>query len=219
MRVREKMRDSCSTSNKPATIVCDPGSTTMSSNVPDKISSPVSHASEAADKLQPRALDEHVTEEMDTTSAVSSSHPSEQQGDDTTESLHVVSPSSSDKQDSTPFRDFTTNHEFDICKVKAWKLPTVKRNTKEWIEKQKARGLLRKKRTNRVENTENQRPKRSPPHSNSPPQRKRTTRSFINSNYQSSLIKEHGYDLESNYQRAMSHYDQTHVTDRRGTKK
>lgn len=153
----------------------DHGSTTTSTSVTDKSASPATHANEAADKLQ---LPEHANEEMDTPSAVSSSHPSEQQGDDTMESHYStgslqeqidLSPSSSDRQDSTSFRDFATNHEFDISKVNAWKLPTVKRNTKEWIEKQKARGLLKMRRTDRTENTENQRPKRSPPHSNSPP--------------------------------------------------
>lgn len=95
----------------------------------------------------------------------------------------------------------------------------MNRNTKEWEEKQKARGLLKRRRSKGDKTSSPN--KNSPPHSYSPPQRKRlSTRSFANSNYQAKLMQEHGYDLESKYQRAMSHYNQAlYVTERKSIKK
>lgn len=117
---------------------------------------------------------------------------------------------SSVSEENSSFRDFATNSEFDICKVNAWKLPRVKRGTKDWADKEKARGLLKRRRSDR-HSTPNH---NSPPHSD-PPHRKRITRYFRNSRYQEKLMKEHGYDTETRYQKVMASYNKSHVTDQR----
>lgn len=133
------------------------------------------------------------------------------------ESLNSSSSSTATRPDSTSFRDFTTNHEFDISKVNAWRLPTVKRNTKEWTEKQRARGLLKRRRSDKSDQPD-AKIYHSTPHNQHPPHRKRTTRSFINSNYQNQLRAEHGQDVESVYKRAMASYNESNITERKGGK-
>lgn len=174
---------------------------------------------------------ESTQEEMDTITDLMSCSPStetaqldepphsdQQLVKDNHDLLNSSASSSTTKSGNTSFRDFTTNHEFDICKVNSLKLPKVKRNTKEWSEKEKARGLLKRRRSDRVNNPDPQ-VYHSTLRSHSPPQRKRISRSFVNSSYQNQLMREHGYDLESTYKKAMSSYNKENITNRKSIKK
>lgn len=126
-------------------------------------------------------------------------------------------------EENSSFRDFAMNSEFDICKVNAWKLTKVKRGTKEWDDKEKARGLLKWRNLDRHDESDSQprhsTPNHNTPSHNRPPYRKRPTRNFRNSSYQEKLLKVHGYDIETGYQKAMASYNESHVTDRKGQKK
>lgn len=208
MKVREKMRDMEKQPNSGvSTIVSD----LQSAQTP------------VMSEMGTTTMGNPGGEQMDvTTEPVSSSHdhvqptPDEQEKHGTQQDSYDSS--SSDNRGihaESPFRNFATNREFDICKVNSWKLPTVKRNTKEWADKQRVRGLLKRRRSDKGDTKLNS----SPPYGHSPPQRKRATRSFINLNYQNQLLKEHGYDRDSVYQRAMSSYNKDNITDRRSSKK
>lgn len=135
-----------------------------------------------------------------------------------TDNANTSQNTSSTGEGNTSFRDFATNYEFDICKVNAWKLPKVMRGTKEWEDKERARGLLKRRRSDRHDKSDTH-PRHSTPTHSSPPHRKRPTRNFVNSNYKEKLLKEHGYDIETRYQKAMASYSKSHVTNRKGPKK
>lgn len=225
MKVRDKMVDT----NKHLKTM---SSSSMKPNFPAQSTSTCTTAagtdSNPTDTSQNRAtaLPLHSDEQMEVTHEEVSSSQSSQDHETVSQTSGSLGPtrgshdSSGELLENSPFRNFTTNHEFDICKVKSWKLPTVKRNTKEWTEKERARGLLKRQRSDKGDKSDKTPPKKSSPsHNNNPPQRKKTTRSFINSNYQSQLLAEHGYNAESNYQRAMAHYNSNNITDRRSLKK
>lgn len=226
MNVRDKMRDTSAELRKnvspAAALPSNSGTNTAGiSKVESQESSNIT-PSATNKELGHEEMDTIVTSCSSTTgTALSVLHQSSVHPDTGTEaeSLDTSSSSSLTKAGNSSFRDFSTNHEFDICKVNSWKLPTVKRNTKEWTEKQRARGLLKRRRkSDRVENADIE-VYHSTPHGHSPPQRKRPSRSFVNSNYQNQLMTEHGYDIDSNYKKVMASYGQDNITDRKSGKK
>lgn len=224
MRVRDKMRDSdASLHRHPSAAAGKPHG--LNTDAQKDLSPPTGSQVAAGDS-------ESTHEEMDTVTNLTSCststetarpeepplHTSHHPANEDHDLMNSSGSSSATKSGNNSFRDFSTNHEFDICKVNSWKLPKVKRNTREWREKVQSRGLLKRRRSDRVDNPD---PKvyHSTPRSHSPPQRKRISRSFVNSNYQNQLMAEHGYDLESTYKRAMSSYNKENITDRKSIKK
>lgn len=226
MKVREKMRDYDAKLKRNVSASAAAGGPSQLINDENKPPAAPMHFNTST-ALDTTLRDESHHEQMDTVIDQSSNSTSaevthqgasdQQSFKDDSELLNSSVISSSNKSENTSFRDFTTNHEFDICKVNSWKLPTVKRNTKEWIEKQRARGLLKRRRSDKHDKPEQQ-VYHSTPNSHSPPQRKRISRSFVNTNYQNQLRAEHGYDLESTYKRAMASYNKHNITDRKNAK-
>lgn len=234
MKVRDKMRDFSADLRRgmvptPEQNVRDISASTQTKSSLTQVpaTKPVEQKDKSSEPQEPSReeldMDTMSSSVRDVNQPESLENSGQQDAGTESESMNSSSSSVTNREGCTSFRDFTTNHEIDISKVNAWSLPTVKRNTKEWTEKQKARGLLKRRRSDRRDNNttnvyHSTPHSRSPTHSHSPPQRKRISRSFVNSSYQSQLVKEHGYDLESNYKRAMASYNQSNITDRKGGK-
>lgn len=126
----------------------------------------------------------------------------------------------SSSSNTSMYRDFTSNGEIDIAKMRAWTLPSAKRKTRQWVNKQQRRGYTMNSRHSRPGNSRGDSPKHhSTPASTSPARKLRKTRTEMSHESQRQL-KELGFDAESQYIRGLAHYNQTehpNITNRRSS--
>lgn len=106
------------------------------------------------------------------------------------------------------YHDFTSNGEIDITKMRAWSLPSAKRKTCEWGNKQYKRGYtMNTKLSKQGKNGQGHSPKRhSTPDSSSPAKILRKTRTDLRHAHQQQLT-ELGFDEDLQYVKGLAHYN------------
>lgn len=127
----------------------------------------------------------------------------------------------STSSNTSNYQDFTTNGEIDIAKIRAWTLPSAKRKTREWVNKQRKRGYVMNTKSSKLGHTGrgNSPEHYSPPSSLSPAKKLRKTRTEMKDTHQKKL-QEMGFDVDSQYVKGLAHYNQMshpNITNRRSS--